>query len=335
MAGTDARQGGATTGEVRYSVVIPVYRNEESIPHLLDRLAMLDGELNGELEVVFVVDGSPDRSYPLLADRLPHERFAAKLIAHSRNFGSLAATRTGLARASGRYIGVTAADLQEPPELMLDFFTAMERDEADLVVGVRRSRADPMLSALFSRLFWSFYCRLVQREMPAGGVDVFGCTSNFRTQLVALEESNSSLIALALWLGFNRTTVEYDRQSRKHGRSAWTVRKRLKYLSDSTFSFTDLPIRLLLAAGLVGVFASIGVAAVVGIARLSGVIHVPGYAATMMMIAFFATLNLGGLGVIGAYVWRTFENTKGRPGAVVMAEHRFEARREEATVSRE
>ena len=161
--------------------------------------------------------------------------------------------------------------------------------------------------------------------MPAGGIDVFGCTSTFRDHLVKLAESNSSLVALCLWLGFRRSTVEYGRLAREHGRSAWTLRKKLKYLSDSIFSFTDLPIRLLLAGGMLGVVASIAVATIVGVARLTGVIDVPGYAATMTVIAFFATLNLGGLGVIGAYVWRTFENTKGRPEAVVMAEHRFTA----------
>ncbi len=310
----------------RYSVVIPVYRNEESLPALLERLGALDRELGGGLEVVFVVDGSPDSSYALLAARLPDEPFSSKLVAHSRNFGSFAATRTGLARASGRYIGVMAADLQEPPELMLDFFAKLEGDEADIVVGVRRSRADPAATAVTSRLFWALYSRLVQREMPAGGIDVFGCTSAFRNHLVSLEESHSSLVSLGLWLGFRRATVEYDRQAREHGRSAWTLRKKLKYLSDSIFSFTDLPIRLLLAVGLVGVLASITVAAVVLVARLTGAIDVPGYAATITVIAFFATLNLSGLGVIGAYVWRTFENSKDRPDAVVMAEHRFEPR---------
>ena len=323
MAGTDATHGGPEQAEPRYSIVIPVYRNEESIPQLLERLGKLGAELDAALEVVFVVDGSPDRSYALLAERLPAEAFPSRLIAHSRNFGSFAATRTGLARAGGRYIGVMAADLQEPPELMRDFFAKLAAGEAELVVGVRRSRSDPALSALSSRAFWGLYRRLVQREMPSGGVDVFACTSGFRNHLVALEESNSSLVSLALWLGFERATVEYDRQPREHGQSAWTLSKKLKYLTDSTFSFTDLPIRLLLAAGMLGVIASIAVAAVVGIARLSGAIEVPGYAATMVVIAFFAALNLAGLVIIGAYVWRTFENTKGRPEAIVMAESSY------------
>ncbi|WP_205696700.1 glycosyltransferase family 2 protein [Conexibacter sp. SYSU D00693] len=323
-----AVQAPGTAGAVQeaapqHSVVIPVYGNEESIPHLLERLAGLVGDLAGGLEVVFVVDGSPDRSAALLAELLPAQPFLSRLVLHSRNFGAFAAVRTGMERATGRFIGVMAADLQEPPELMRDFFAKLAADEHDIVVGVRRSREDPALTSLNSRIFWALYRRMVQPETPVGGVDVFACTAEFRDHLTDLEESNSSLIGLALWLGFRRGEVEYDRAEREHGTSGWTLRKRLKYLSDSVFSFTDLPIRLLLGAGLAGIVASLLLAAVVAVARASGAIDVPGYAATIMVIAFFAALNLAGLGIIGAYVWRGFENTKGRPGAVVMAERDY------------
>jgi glycosyltransferase involved in cell wall biosynthesis len=308
---------------VRYSIVIPVYGNEQSIPDLLARLAGLTRDLDGALEVVFVVDGSPDRSYALLRDLLPGQPFASQLLAHSRNFGSFAAVRTGLAHAFGDFAGVMAADLQEPPELMVDFFAILAADRADVVVGTRSSRDDPGRSALASKLFWGVYRRLVQREMPPGGVDVFACTAAFRRHLVAFGEANTSLVALTLWLGFRRETVSYGRLAREHGASGWTLRKKVKYLSDSIFSFTDLPIRALLATGIVGVLISLLLGLVVGLGRISGAIDVPGYAATIMVIAFFSALNLSAMGIIGAYVWRAFENTKARPVAVVMSEQRF------------
>lgn len=280
----------------------------------------MDG-LDGPLEVVFVVDGSPDRSGEVLTELLPLQPFASRLVFHSRNFGSFAAIRTGLARTSGRYVGVMAADLQEPPELMVDFFGQLRSGESDLVVGRRRSRAgDPRLAAAQSRLFWAVYRRFVQPEMPLGGVDVFACTDEFRQHLVELDEAHSSLVALALWLGFRRSVVEYDRLPREHGESGWTFKKKVKYLSDSIFSFTDLPIRMLLAIGIVGLVASLAIALVVVVARLSGAIDVPGYAATILVLAFFGALNLFGLGIIGSYVWRAYENTKRRPPSVVMAE---------------
>jgi glycosyltransferase involved in cell wall biosynthesis len=291
---------------LEYSVVVPVYGNEGSLDELLARLADLASALPGDLEAVFVVDGSPDASYSLLADRLPRQTFTTRLVAHSRNFGSFAAIHTGL----------TAR-----------FFRVLSDDEADLVVGTRRTRDDPPLTTLPARLFWSSYRRLVQPEMPTGGVDVFACTATFRDHLVKFQEANSSLVAMAIWLGFRRTTIDYDRLPRneKHGRSGWTLRRKMKYLSDSVFSFTDLPIRVLLGAGCLGVLASIVLAIVITIARLTGSIDVPGYAATVMVIAFFGALNLAGLGIVGAYVWRAFENTKRRPGAVVMGVRDFDA----------
>ena len=307
-----------------FSVVIPVYRNEASLVALTQRLAALVPGLDGGLEVVFVVDGSPDRCAEVLSQLLPLQPFTSRLVIHSRNFGSFSAIRTGLERATGRYIGVMAADLQEPPELMTEFFEVLADDRADIVVGVRRSRrGDPRITAATSRAFWNLYRRLVQREMPIGGVDVFACTAKFARHLVAFDEAHSSLVSLTIWLGFRRETVHYDRLVREHGASAWTLRKKVKYLTDSIFSFTDLPIRLLLAAGCVGVIASLLIAAIVLIARASGAITVPGYAATILVISFFGALNLAGLGIVGAYVWRGFENTKRRPGAVVMAERVF------------
>lgn len=307
-----------------YSIVVPVYGNEGSLPQLCERVAGLMGQLDGPLEVVFVVDGSPDRSGEVLAELLPRQPFASRLVLHSRNFGSFPAIRTGLQRTSGRYVGVMAADLQEPPELMIDFFAELRSGDSDLVVGRRRSRSgDPQLTAARSRIFWALYRRFVQPEMPVGGVDVFACTDEFRAHLVELDEAHSSLVSLTLWLGFRRTTVEYDRLPREHGESGWTLRKKIKYLSDSIYSFTDLPVRMLLVTGLVGVFASIAIALVVMGARITGAIDVPGYAATILVIAFFGALNLCGLGIIGAYVWRAFENTKRRPFSVVMADRQI------------
>lgn len=311
--------------EPTHSIVIPVYGNEDSLPRLLARLDALGPAIEGPLEVVFVVDGSPDRSGEMLAGLLPKQAFSSRLVFHSRNFGSFAAIRTGLERASGDVIGVMAADLQEPPELMVEFFAAMRESHCDLVVGVRKGRTgDPKLSAFGSKVFWACYRRLVQREMPVGGVDVFACSSTFRDHLVRLDEAHSSLVSLTIWLGFQRESIEYERLAREDGRSMWTLRKKLKYLSDSVFSFTDLPVRMLLAGGVFGVMASLVLAVVVLVARASGAIDVAGYAATTLLIAFFGALNLAGLGIIGSYVWRAFENTKGRPGAVVMADRSFD-----------
>jgi len=310
-----------------YSIIIPVYKNRESLGELLGVLSALDGRLGGQLEVVFVVDASPDEAFPFLKQELPKQPFASQLLLLSRNFGSFAAIRAGMIAARGDYFAVMAADLQEPIELLEEFFESLRRESYDVVVGARRSREDPFLSRLFSAIFWRIYRLLVQEEMPIGGVDVFGCNKTVRDRLLALQESNSMLVGLLFWLGYRRKEIAYRRLPRRHGQSAWSFRRKLRYVFDSVFAFSDLPIRLLTASGLASMAFAVCFGAVVLFCKLTNLIVVPGYSATVLVISFFSGLNALGLGVIGSYVWRAFENTKGRPLAIVMESHSFKEAR--------
>ena len=305
------------------SLVIPVYRNQESLPDLIAAIEQLSAQLRGEMETVFVIDGSPDRCYEILREELPRRAMAAKLVLLSRNFGSFAAIRTGLMHGSGERFAVMAADLQEPPELVLKMDEVLRQNQVDVVVGVREARHDPLLSRLPAQMFWGLYRRYVVPEMPPGGVDVFGCNKAFRDTLLKLQESHSSLVAQIFWLGFRRATLPYVRRPRTHGESAWTLRKKVNYLMDSVFAFTDLPIRVLIRTGAVGATAAALFAVVVAIARLAGAITVPGYAMTAILIVFFSALNLLSLGIVGSYAWRAYENTKGRPLSVALSVESF------------
>jgi glycosyltransferase involved in cell wall biosynthesis len=307
----------------RYSLVVPVYRNEETLPDLLAALAEIDGALGGALEVVFVVDGSPDRSLAVLVDALPRTKLTAKVLEMSRNFGAFAAIRAGLIEAAGPHFAVMAADLQEPPELAVEFFQRLEQDTCDVVCGVRAARDDPLQARIASSLFWAAYRWLVQPEMPRGGVDVFGCNLRARDALVALTETHSSLIGQLLWIGMRRAEVPYHRRARRHGRSAWTLSKKLAYMLDSSLAFSDLPIRVLFGVGMLALTVAIIYGAIVLVARLTGFIVEPGYAPTVLLIAGFGALNALGLSVVGAYAWRAFENTKGRPLAIVQRRFTF------------
>jgi glycosyltransferase involved in cell wall biosynthesis len=298
--------------------VIPVYGNEENVPSLVARLNELMLQLPLDSEVVFVVDGSPDRSYEALVHALPGASFRAQVLQHSRNFGSFAAIRTGLAAARGEAIGVMAADLQEPAELMIDFYRALSTGAIDVVVGTRTTRNDPALSSLNARTFWALYRRFVAREMPAGGVDVFGCTRTVAQELVRMNEANSSLVAQLFWVGFRRAEIPYERQPREDGTSQWTLRKRLKYLLDSVFAFTNIPLDLLLVGGLLGGFLVLVAAAVVLGYYLAGQIDEPGYVPLMLTILFSTFVTITSIGIVGAYVWRIFDNTKQRPTSIVM-----------------
>jgi len=302
-----------------YSLIIPVYRNLESLPDLVAQLRDLQQSLAHRMETIFVVDGSPDDSHAWLRAALPRSGLDARLILLTRNFGSFAAVMAGLAESSGDYFAVLAADLQDPPEVAARFFGALSAGDVDVVVGTREARADPWPSRLAAALFWGLYRRIIQPQIPRGGVDLFGCNRAFRDRLVKLDEANTSLIGLLFWLGFRRKTISYVRRVRAHGGSAWTLRRKLKYLSDSVFAFSDLPVRLLFYAGIGGLLASFLFGLLVLIGRATGAIELPGYSATVLTILFFGALNTFGLGITGSYAWRAYENTKRRPGYVVMS----------------
>jgi len=307
----------------RYSLVIPVFRNESAIPDLLAALQSLDRELGGALEVVLVIDGSPDRSLSVLVGALPATGLHAKVLDMARNFGAFAAIRAGLIEARGPYFAVMAADLQEPPELVIEFFRKLESDTCDVVCGVREGRDDPIATRATSALFWATYRRLVQPEMPKGGIDVFGCNQRARDELVAFSEAHSSLVGQLVWIGMRRCDVPYRRRARAHGSSGWTLGKKITYMLDSSLAFSDLPIRLLFGVGCIALAVALGYGAVVLVARLTGIISEPGYATTVLLIAGFGALNALGLSVVGAYAWRAFENTKGRPLAIVQRRYTF------------
>lgn len=299
------------------SLVIPLFKNEENISELIDVLVSLDARISGDLEVVFVDDGSPDQSVQRIEECLQDVSLDVQIVRHSRNFGSFAAITSGLRSARGQLIAVMAADLQEPPELIEEFFKVLATDEADIVVGARRGRQDGRMSSAFSRVFWSVYRTFVQPEIPPGGVDVFGCSRQVAEVIHRLPESNSSLVGLLYWVGFRRVEVSYDRLPRREGESAWNFRRRIKYLNDSIFSFTTLPINLILFVGALGTLLALALSIFVFVAWLRGLIPEPGFTSLALIQLGSTAAILLALGVVGTYVWRTFDNSKGRPNAVI------------------
>jgi polyisoprenyl-phosphate glycosyltransferase len=305
------------------SLIIPVYKNAGSLQQLLLEIDGIAANLRDPLEVVFVIDGSPDASYAILRHLLPNRYLSSQLICLSRNFGSFAAIRTGLARASGQYFAVMAADLQDPPETVVEFFHTLATEPVDIVVGARAARADPGLSEFFSTTYWFFYRKLIIPDLPPGGVDIFGCNAIVREALCRLPEMCSSLIGLLFWLGFRRKFIYYHRRPRPFGESAWSFARKIRYMFDSMYAFTDFPINLLFWTGALGIVISAIFATIVFMSWALGLVDVPGYTAIVLLVTFFGALNTFSIGIIGSYLWRTFENTKGRPQSIVLIAESF------------
>jgi glycosyltransferase involved in cell wall biosynthesis len=314
-----------------FSIVIPVYKNQSTITNLVRNLTELEAKISStaDLECIFVIDGSPDLSDVLLRKELEGATFKGSVLNLSRNFGSNNAIRAGLRIVKGEYTAVMAADLQEPLDLYLNSLSILVRDEADIVLAKRVGRHDPLVSKIFSSLYWKFYRQLVNPEIPSGGVDVFACNRKVVRELNKFSETDSNLIGLLMWLGFRRETVDYVRQPRISGSSSWTFRKKVRHLLDSVYSFTDLPIVLMQLIGVFGVSFSILAGAGIIIARLLGYVHQPGY--TPLMITLFLTTSaiLLALGIVGGYVSRIYTNVKQRPYFLVRDEWSWDGSKDE------
>jgi len=305
------------------ALIIPVYKNEDTIEELTGAVRKIRRGTGGQFTAVFVVDGSPDKSYERLVKLLPKAGFKSRLITHSRNFGSFAAIRTGMELVEAEKYAVMAADLQEPEELISGFFRGLKPNKADILFGTRTGRNDPFFSRLFSAVFWRFYRAFIVKDMPKGGVDVFGCVRKVRDYIVSFRESHSSLVGQLFWVGFKRGFVGYDRIARKKGKSAWTFGKKFNYLLDSVFAVTDLPIKTFILIGSAGIVFSAVFAAVVVVSRLMGMIEVTGYTAIIVTLVFFSALNILGLGIVGAYAHRAYENSKNRPLTIVVEDKKY------------
>jgi glycosyltransferase involved in cell wall biosynthesis len=299
------------------SVVIPVFNNAASIQELINAINYSLVLEDCDKEFVFVVDGSEDLSHSLLIASMPLNDASCRIIQLSRNFGSISAVRVGLAESSGDVVAVMAADLQEPIEILAEFFNALRFGNFDVVIGQRRSRSDPLISKFMAQVYWRLYRRFINSQIPVGGVDVFAVNTKVKNVLISLKEGESSLVGLLFWIGFRRTSIEYDRLERPYGKSAWTLKRKFRYFSDSVFAFTNAPIIFLQAIGGLGLLCSLFLSTVTYIGYSSGKIETPGYTSLIIAILFSSSIITLGLGIVGNYAWRAYENTKGRPLAII------------------
>ena len=296
----------------KLSIVIPVYYNAENLPPLYEdiREKILE-KVNYDVEIVMVDDGSGDDSYRvMLSLALRDERI--RIFKLSRNFGSDAAVLCGLVNSTGDCAVVKAADLQEPTEMILEMVEKWESG-CNVVLAVREGREESKSQEFFADLYYAMTRRFALPNMPRKGFDVFLVDRRVIRVLGGMSEPNSALDGQLLWAGFKTGTVTYIRRERKIGKSRWTLKKKIRLVADTLFSFSTVPITCVTALGAVSVAGSILWALDALISKLQGEIDVTGW--TMMFI--FQLLSFGvimlTLGLLGAYLWRTFDASRRRP----------------------
>ncbi len=306
------------------SLIIPVFNEEVLVDTLHKRVHAVMHELAEPWQVIYVNDGSRDRTQELL---LAHQTNDAHVIVVelSRNWGHQAAVTAGLSVAEGAAAVLLDGDLQDPPEVIPDLVRAW-RQGAEVVVAVRRSRAESGWRAWMFPLFYRLLGYLSDYPIPLNA-GIFSLLDRRAVDVInGLTESNRYLPGLRSWIGFRVQVVSYDREERAAGKPKQTLFKLLKYALDAIFSFSYKPLRLslflgLLTATLALIYGVILIACRVLEIGLFGAPVVPGYTSVIVSILFLAGVQLISIGVLGEYIGRIYDEVKRRPLFVIRRIH--------------
>jgi dolichol-phosphate mannosyltransferase len=299
------------------SIVTPAFNEAENLPRLYERIGALDWNTLGlEFELIVVDDHSTDAT-PVVIDGLVAKDPRVKTLRFSRNFGSHAGLTAGLEHATGVAAVVLAADLQDPPETIPELVAAW-RSGAATVWAVRGEReGESLQTRVTARIFYSLIRRMTKMAMPPSGVDFFLLDRMVIEALRAAPERNTSLVAQIQWLGFEQKSLVYTKQARASGRSKWTFRKRLKLAMDWVVGFSYFPIRFMSAIGLLFACAGFLYAMFLIVRRFVFVVPVEGWTSLISVLLITSGVQLVMLGVLGEYLWRSFDASRQRPRFVI------------------
>lgn len=299
------------------SIVVPVYFNEPNLPDTIPQLLSLANELpDYNLELIFVDDGSQDRSLEILLDAQKRFSRQIKVVKLTRNFGTMAALQAGLTVATGNCVGVIAADLQDPPELFVDMIRHWE-EGVKAIFAVRSDREEPFLQKTFSNLYYAMISRFAVPGYPAGGFDFFLVDRQVIDEVNKIHEKNTNLMTLVFWLGYQAVLIPYVRRKRTKGKSRWTFGKKAKLFVDTFVSFSYFPIRLFSFLGIIYALISFSYGAFIFVSWLTFGIEVQGWVPMMLVLTFTAGLQMTLLGILGEYLWRNLDEARGRPLYVI------------------
>ncbi len=299
-----------------YSIIVPVFNEEANIFSLYDRLLKILTTLTDSYEIIFINDGSKDNSLLLLKE-LASSNKTVKYINLSRNFGHQIAVSAGIDHCTGERVIIIDADLQDPPELIIQM--AIEMDKGfDVVYAKRKKRKkETFLKLLTAKLFYKLLTSITNVSIPVDTGDFRMVSKRIIGVLKQMPETNKFLRGQISWIGFNQTYVEYDRDERFGGKTGYTYKKMIRLALDGITSFSDLPLKMATFLGfLVSTFTFI---MIVYVLYSKFVLNdaIQGWASLMLSIVFLGGVQLLSLGIIGEYISRIFNNVRNRPLYVI------------------
>ena len=296
---------------MKLSLVIPIYNEEKIIDTLFNETTCALEQITHDFEIICVDDGSQDNSLQKLVT-YHHQDPRLKVIALSRNFGHQAAYTAGLDYAQGDYVVMMDGDLQDPPELIQEMLAKAEAEHLDIVSGKRVSRQEKIPKRLLIYGFHFIFDKL-------SGLQDLQDTGNFALMnrraidaLLSFKEKNRYLPGLRSFIGFRQGAVQYERRSRFEGKEKMNLSRLFKLAFDAIFSFSDVPIRLCLYIGLMGVIICVLAFFYVLLSKMMGIAPY-GWSSTTLGIFFIGFIQLIFLGIMGEYLFRAYKETQGRP----------------------
>jgi dolichol-phosphate mannosyltransferase len=297
--------------KITYSVVIPVYNEEEVLPRLHERLAAVLEQLKEPYEIIFVNDGSQDRSYEIMREISRNDN-RVKIIDLSRNFGHQTAITAGLDYAAGDAVILMDADLQDPPEV-LPSFVEKWREGFDIVYAIRKKRKENILKRLCYKLFYRILRVISDVNIPLDSGDFALLSRQAVNAIRSARESNRFVRGIRGWIGFRQVGIEYERMERYAGEVKYTLSKLMKLAVDGMISFSSVPLRIIAYLGFTISFFSFVYIIYLVFLRLFADVAPQGWTSVMVSIFFVGGIQLTVLGIIGAYTGRIYDEVKRRP----------------------
>ena len=298
------------------SIVAPVYDEEDLVEEFVARTCAAVAGLHFEL--VLVNDGSSDRT-PALLDQIAAADPRVRVIHLSRNFGHQAALTAGLEHAAGDIVAMIDADLQDPPELILEMIERW-REGSDVVYAVRKAReGETAFKLATASWFYKLFDKLAQVDLEPNSGDFRLLDRRALDALLAMTERSRFLRGMTVWVGFTQTAVPYERDARHAGETKYTLRKMLRFSLDAIASFSHLPLQLATYAGLLSASVAFIAIPIVIALHFTGS-YLPGFSTLTIAILLLGGIQLIALGVIGEYVGRIYDEVKHRPLYIVREE---------------
>ncbi|EEL48263.1 MULTISPECIES: glycosyltransferase family 2 protein [Bacillus cereus group] len=298
------------------SIVVPMYFEEEVAQECYNRLKSVMIQNNINYEFVFVNDGSTDRTMEILKEIAAHD-CRAKVVNFARNFGHQTAVTAGIDCASGDAIVIIDADLQDPPEVIPELIAKWEEGYEVVYAKRKQRKGETWFKLLTAKYFYRFLNYMSDIDIPKDTGDFRIIDRKVADVFKQMTERNRFIRGMMSWVGFNQTYVEYERDERFAGETKYPLKKMIKFASDGIIAFSTKPLRIVMTLGLMSVFISILVLLYTVIIKVIGEDIQTGWASIMVAITFFSGIQLLGLGIVGQYIARIYDESKNRPIYIV------------------